>query len=41
MPSLHIHTISLFQVDLEKTAGVDGHALVKVCPEHWIKVNHV
>jgi len=34
-PSFHIHTPPLFQVDLEKTIVVRGHALVSGCPEHW------
>ena len=35
-PSLHIHTLPLFQLELEKRRlRVGGHALVSRCPEHW------
>ena len=32
LPSLHIHTRSLFQVEW---LGVGGHASVSGYPEHW------
>jgi len=34
-PSLHIHTLPLFQLELRKTVGSGGHALVSGCKEHW------
>jgi len=34
-PSLHMHTPSLIQVDMEKDVWDYGHALASGCAKHW------